>query len=340
MRGVRLLPPLAAVLLAACAGAKLKTRIADLQSKNDALTASLSARMAERDAAKAAAADLKAKLADAEAKASDAEGKLLIAEGRAATLAKSNKDLTDAAGASSTELGAKLNAAIAEKDDLAKKLAESQQKELAASRLKAIYKSARDKSAADLALSEKQRLDLETRVERFEVARDSEAARAAAEAAALKARLHDEVGTVADAILPDIQAGRAFAAASGRAVVVKLSDSLLFDGDTAKLTDAGESALEKVGRALKSLGPRIIRVEAHNDASPLKRGLLGGYADHWELSAAQAAAAARALSARGGLEPARMTAVADAQYHPFPTGDDGCADNRCVVISAERVLTE
>jgi len=336
---VRRLLPLAAVLLAACSGAQLsaqKAQIADLQSKNDALTSSLSERVAERDAAKVSLSAAQARAADAEAKEADAEGKLGIAQGRVDTLTKSNKDLSDAAGASATDLGGKLNAAIAEKDDLAKRLAESQQKELAATRLKGIYKSARDKAAADLALSEQQRADLETRVERFEVARDSEAARQAA----YKTELREELGTVADAILPDIQAGRAFASASDKAILIKLSDSLLFDGDTAKLTDGGAAALEKVGRALKALGPRVIRVEAHNDASPMKRGLLGGYADHWELSAAQAAAAARALSERAGLEAARMSAVGDAQYHPFPTGDDGCADNRCVQISAEQVLTE
>ncbi|HXT00112.1 MAG TPA: OmpA family protein [Elusimicrobiota bacterium] len=331
--------PLAAVLLTACAGAKLraqKDQIADLQSKNAALTSALSQRSAELDAAKTAGAAAQAKASEAEAKLADAEGKLAIAGGRVDTLTKSNKDLTDAAGASSTELGGKLDAAIAEKDELAKKLAEAQQKELAASRLKSIYRSARDKAAADLASCESRRAELETRVQGFEAARSSETARAAA----LKAKLHDDMGSVADVILPDIQAGRAFAAVAGNAVVIKLSDALLFDGDTAKLTDAGAAALEKVGRALKSLGPRLIRVEAHNDAAPLKRGLLGGYEDHWELSAAQAASAARALSERGRVEPARMSAVADAQYHPFPTGDDGCADNRCVVISAEQVLTE
>jgi flagellar motor protein MotB len=204
--------------------------------------------------------------------------------------------------------------------------------------LKAIYRSARDKAAADLAAAEKERIELKEKVGRYEVQKDSEAARAAIELAERRARLHEEMGSVADVILADIQAGRAFAAATDDAVVVKLSDSLLFDGDgsTAKLSDGGAAVLERVGRALKALGPREIRVEAHNDASPLKRGLLGGFEDHWALSAAQAAAAARALRARGGLEPARLTAVGDAEFHPFPAGDDGCADNRCVVISASR----
>ena len=340
---MRRLLPLAAVLLCACAGAKLEAQrgqIADLQSKNDALTGSLSERIAERDAAKSAKTAAESKVADLEPKLADAEAKLVIAMATVDSLTKSNKDLTDAAGASSSELGGKLQAAIAEKDALAKKLADAQQTELAAVRLKGIYRSARDKAAADFAAAEKERVELKAKVQGYEVQKDSEAARAAVELAERKARLHDEMGSIADVILPDIQAGRAFASSSDRAVVVKLSAALLFDGDTDKLTETGAAALERVGRAFKALGPRRIRIEAHNDASPLKRGLLGGFADHWALSAAQAAAAARTLRERGGLEPARMTAVADAEFHPFPTGEDGCADNRCVVISAEQVLTE
>ncbi|MFI5363682.1 MAG: OmpA family protein [Elusimicrobiota bacterium] len=335
--------PLAVVLLSACAGARLRAdeqRLSELRAKYDALSVTLKDRAAELDALKAAKADAETKLADAEARLADASGKLAIANDRVDSLTKSNKDLTDASGASQTELGAKLNAAIAEKDALAKSLAEAQQKQLAAVRLKAIYRSARDKATADLAAAEKASAELKEKVDRYETQAEKDKAQAAADLAARKAKAHEDMGSIADVILPDIQGGRAFTSVSGDAVIVKLSDALLFDGDSAKLTDGGSQALERVGRALKALGSREIRVEAHNDASPLKRGLLGGFEDHWALSAAQAAAAARALRSRAGLDPARLTAVGDAEFHPFPAGDDGCADNRCIVISAAQVLTE
>ena len=342
---MRLLLPLAAVLLSACAGAKLqleqqKKQLAELQEKNDALAGTLSDKIAALDAAKAAQSAAEAKLADTEAKRADAEGKPSIASARADSLEKSNKDLSASIGSSQTELGGKLSAAIAEKDALAKTLADSQKKELTAVRLKGIYRSARDKAAADLAGITAQRDSFEARAETCEMKVATEAARAATDLAERKAKRHDEMGTIADVILPDIQAGRAFATSSADAVIVKLSDALLFDEDSAKLSEGGAQALERVGRALKALGPREIRVTAHNDASPLKRGLLGGFEDHWALSAAQAAAVARALRARSGLAPRHLSAVGDAEFHPFPTGDDGCADNRCVVISVEQVLTE
>jgi flagellar motor protein MotB len=345
---MRLLLPLAAVLLSACAGAKLqleqqKKQLAELQEKNDALAGSLSDKIAALDAAKAAQSAAEAKLADTEGKLADASGKLAIASARADSLEKSNKDLSASIGSSQTELGGKLSAAIAEKDALAKTLAEAQKKELSAVRLKAIYRSARDKAAADLAAIVAERDGMKARAEAAEACETkvaTETARAAADLAERKAKRHDEMGSVADVILTDIQAGRAFASVSGDAVIVKLSDALLFDEDSAKLSEGGAQALERVGRALKALGPREIRVSAHNDASPLKRGLLGGFEDHWAMSAAQAAAVARALRARSGLAPRHLSAIGDAEFHPFPAGDDGCADNRCVVISVEQVLTE
>lgn len=343
LRATRRFLPLAAVLLCACAGAKLRQQqkqLADLQEKSDALAATLSDKIAALDAAKAAQTAAEAKLADAEAKRADAEGKLGIASARADSLEKSNKDLTASIGSSQTELGGKLSAAIAEKDALAKTLAEAQKKELSAVRLKGIYRSARDKAAADLASVVAERDALKTRAEACETEAEKEKAAAAADLAQRKAKRHEEMGSVADVILPDIQAGRAFASVSGDAVIVKLSDAFLFDDDSAKLSEGGAQALERVGRALKALGPREIRVSAHNDASPLKRGLLGGFEDHWALSAAQAAAVARALRARSGLPPRHLSAIGDAEFHPFPAGDDGCADNRCVVISVEQVLTE
>jgi flagellar motor protein MotB len=330
----------AAAALCACSGAGVQlkaqeAKISELRSQNDALAIQLKDRGAELDASKAAKADADAKLAES------AE-KLAIASGRIDSLEKSNAELSSAAGANQTELGGKLSAAVAEKDALAAKLAEEQKEKLGAVRLKGIYRSARDKAVAD---REKLLTDLtKTQKERDEalarlaaIDKDKEREKTAAEEA--KARLHDELGPIADAILKEMQAGTAFAGASSGTITVKLSDALLFDGDTAKLTDQGAILLQRVGLALKGLGPRELRIEAHNDGAPLKRGLLGGFEDHWELSGAQAVAATRALAARAGLSPARMTAVGAAEFHAFRSDEDGCADNRCLVISAESART-
>ena len=316
--------PLAAIILSACAGAQQKQQIADLWGKNDALAVSLRDKTAELDAAKAAKADAETKLADASAKLADASDKLAAASASVDGLTKSNKELSDSIGASKSALGGELKKVVAEKDELAKSLADAQKAVLR-------LKSAARKAAADLAAAGKERDELKERVDRA----DREKTQAEEDLSRRRSKLHEDMGAVADSILKEIQAGRAFAAVSGDAVVVKFSDALLFDQDSAKLSDAGAQALERAGRALKALGTREIRVEAHNDAAPLKRGLLGGFEDHWELSAAQAAAVARALRARGDLDPAHLSAVGDAEFHPFPAGDEGCADGRCVAIFAQ-----
>ena len=326
--------PLAALLLCGCAGAQLKEQqkeISDLQKRSDVLSVQLKDRSAELAALKAAKADSDAKLADSEAKLADAEGKIAIASARGDSLEKSNKELSDSIGASKTQLGGKLNAVVAEKDELAKKLADAEKEKLNLTRLRNTYHAARDKAAADRDALAKERDELAARFAETEKAKAQE--KAAADES--RQRRHDEVGPIADALLKEIQAGRAFAAVAGDRVEIKLSDGLLFDGDSAKPTGAGETLLQRVGLALKDLGPRAIRVEAHDDAAPIKRGLLGGFEDHWALSAARAAAAARVFQARSGLDPARLSAVGDAQFHAFPAGDETCADNRCVVIVVE-----
>ncbi|MFI5351285.1 MAG: hypothetical protein ACHQ2Z_17200, partial [Elusimicrobiota bacterium] len=250
---MRYLIPLAVLLLSACGGARLRDdehRLAEANMNNDVLAAALKAGIAELDSLMAAKADAEAMLADAEAKLSDASGKLAIASDRVDSLTKSNKDLSDASGASQTELGVKLNGAIAEKDALARSLAEAQQKQLSAVRLKAIYRSARDKAAADLAAAEKERTALKEKVDACETWAEKGKAQAAADLAARKAKAHEDMGSVADVILPDILAGREFAAVTGDAVIEKLPDDLLFHGFRATLSDGGEQALERVGRAL------------------------------------------------------------------------------------------
>ncbi len=234
---------------------------------------------------------------------------------------------SDSAGASQTELGEKLNAAVAEKDALAAKLADAQKEKLGAVRLKAIYRSARDKAVADrakleaeLAKTAKERDDLLARL--ADADKEKERQKTAAEEA--KARLHDELGPIADAILKEMQAGGAFAGVSGGRIEVKLSDALLFDGDSAKLTDGGAVLLQRVGLALKALSPREIRLEAHNDSAPLKRGLLGGFRGLAGRCRRRRRRPRRArfARARAASSPRAWTAVGEAEVHAL------CSDGR------------
>jgi len=325
--------PFAALLLSACAGSEVKRQkqeIEELREKAGALTVQVKGKSDEADAAKAAKADVDAKLADA-------EGRLAISEARIDSLAKSNQQLSAAASAGESELGVKLNAAVAEKDALAKKLADAQKERLTVERTKNIYRSARDKAAADL---EKARTERDALAAEKKADADASEKRAE-ERAALAAKTRDEMGSVADAILKEMQAGEASAAQEGAHFTVTLADSLLFDGGSAKLTDGGAAFLEKLGRALKALGPREIEIEAHADDAPVKKGLLGGFEDAWALTAARAAAVARRLHEHAGLDPAHLNAEGYGEFRPRKPNDTaaGRAANRRVVLEVNRLDT-
>lgn len=321
----------ALLLLSACAGPQLEKQKKEneaLREKAGALLVQVKEKSDEADAAKAAKADLEGKLADA-------EGKLAIAASRIDSLTKSNKDLSASIGASRDDLGAKLNGAIAEKDALAQKLSEAQKEKLTLERAKNVYRSARDKAAGEAARLAAERDALIVAAKKSED--EQLAARERASAAAVKR--HEEMGSVADVLLKEMQAGKASAAQAADSYSITLSDELLFDDGSAKIRDDGAAVLERVGRALKALGPRMIDVEAHTDNSAVKKGLLGGFDDRWSLTAARAAAVARWLHEHAGLDPARLAAEGFGEFRPVKPNDsaEGRAANRRVVIEVEPV---
>ena len=85
---------------------------------------------------------------------------------------------------------------------------------------------------------------------------------------------------------------------------------------------------------MKALPAKSYHVEAHSDNSAFKKGLLGGYAGHWELTAARATAVARWLHEHAGLDPARLSAAGFGEFRPAKPNDtpEGRAANRRVAL--------
>ncbi|UPT73800.1 MAG: OmpA family protein [Elusimicrobiota bacterium] len=334
----RFLPLLAVLSLSACAGAQLekqKKEIEDLQTKAGSLYSQLQERAGEAETLKAQKAELEAKLAEA-------EGKIAAAENRASALSSSNKSLSDAIGASKDELGGRLNAVVAEKDALSKRLSDTLKEKLALERLKTVYQSAREKTARDLAKLSAERDAILAKLTKAEgaVAQSGDAAKAAAEAkSAAVLRTREEMGAAADSVLKEMQDGAARLDQAGESFLLTLSDSSLFDEGEAKLTERGEALLSRVGAALKAIPGKHWRVEAHSDNSAFKKGLLGGYAGHWELTAARATAVARWLHEHAGLDPARLSAAGFGEFRPAKPNDsaEGRKANRRVVIEVAPV---
>jgi chemotaxis protein MotB len=336
----RTIPLAALLLLSACAGAQLEKQKKDndaLREKAGALLVQVKEKSDEADAARAAKAAVEAKLAETEGRLADAESRLGIANARIASLEKSNKDLSAASGASRDELGGKLNAAIAEKDALAKQLADAQKEKVALERAKNVFRAARDKNAAEAARLTAERDELAARLKAADDASRVEREKSAASAA----KLHDEMGSVADVLLKEMQAGAASASQSAGSFTVALSADMLFADGGAKITDAGAAVLERVGGALKGLGPRAIAVQAHADNAPVKKGLLGGYDDAWALTAARAAAVGRWLHEHAGLDPAFLSAQGYGEFRPLKPNDsdENRAANRRIALVVAAAAT-
>lgn len=320
------LPFLLILTMTACAGAKLdkqKKEIEDLETKAGSLFTQLKEKADEVESLKATKSELEAKLVELEGRAS-------AAESQAATLTKSKKSLSDAIGASKDELGGKLNAVVAEKDELAKKLSDALKEKLALERLKTIYQTSREKTVKELAKLKDEREALLAKVAVAETV--SVKAGEARAAALLKTR--EEMGTAADAVLKEMQAGKALVEQNGENFSITIDDGAMFEDGAVKIMEQGAGLLGRIGAALKALPSKAIRVEAHSDNSPFKKGLLGGYAGHWELTAARATAAARWLHEHAGLDPARLSAAGFGEFRPAKPNDtpEGRAANRRVVI--------
>lgn len=324
---------LVAVLLCGCAGARLEKQrreIEELKAKAGSLLGQLKDKADEIESLKASKTELEGRVAEL-------EGKLAVANGRVDSLQKSNGDLSLALKSGKDALAAKLNDAIAEKDETSRRLSEALKEKLALERLKNIYRSARDKAAADAAELQKQRARLLSRLGAVDAAagQDAAAAKAAEEArSAARAAVREEMGSVADAVLKEIQAGKAGVDQDGEVFTVTLSDSLLFEDRSAKLSGAGVARLEGIARALKALPKKRVRVECHSDNAPIKKGLLGGYDGHWELTAARAAAAARWLHEHGGLDPASLESAGYGEFRPIKPNatPEGRAANRRLAL--------
>jgi chemotaxis protein MotB len=303
-------------------------QIETLREKTASLYSQLKTKTDELEAAKAARAQLEDKL-------SEVEGQVTAANSRLGSLAQSNKDLSNAIGASQKDLGARLNDVIMEKDSLARRLAEAEKFRVALERTKSIYRSARDKAVSDLAKMQQDYEVLSAQIKKQDADKKAAEERLSAE----QAKRREEMGSTADLMLKEMQADKATAnlIESGFEIVIK--DSILFDDHSAKIKDEGAAFVERIGRGIKALGAREVTVLAHADNTPIKKGLLGGYDDLWALTAARAAVVAKSLQSRSGLDPNHLAASGLGEFRSVKSNDtpEGRSANRRIVIRVEEI---
>ena len=329
----RFLPLLLLLTMTACAGAQLekqKKEIKELQTTAGSLVGRLKEKADEIEALNASKAELASNIVEL-------EGRAAAAESRVASLTKSNKSLSDAIGASKDELGGKLNAIVAEKDDIARMLSDALKEKLTLERLKTVYQFAREKTGREIAWFKQEREGLLAKLAAYTEATkayDEQVRRAEDARTATLLKTREEMGAVADAVLKELQSGAARVEQAGEGFELSVSDSALFEEGSVKIHEKGAALLARVGAALKPLRLKSIRIEAHSDNAPFKKSLLGGYDGHWELTAARATATARWLHEHAGLDPALLAAAGFGEFRPAMSNDtaEGRAANRRIVV--------
>jgi chemotaxis protein MotB len=121
---------------------------------------------------------------------------------------------------------------------------------------------------------------------------------------------------------------------SKEALSLTFVDRILFEFGKASLTPEGEKILEKVGKAIKPITGKKIRVTGHTDNVPIHPDYTYKFPTNWELSAARAATVVRYFEEKIGIDPKDMEAVGRSFYQPVTSNEtkEGRAQNRRVEI--------
>ncbi|MFO0637183.1 MAG: OmpA family protein [Nannocystaceae bacterium] len=113
-------------------------------------------------------------------------------------------------------------------------------------------------------------------------------------------------------------------------MVVKLSDSILFDSGKTKLRPEGEAAVAQLVPALKSVGDREFLVAGHTDNVPIKTAR---FKSNWELSTARAVVMVDAMIEQG-YPAAQLGAAGFGEFDPVAGNEtpETRAQNRRIEI--------
>ncbi|HEX6989554.1 MAG TPA: flagellar motor protein MotB [Bacillota bacterium] len=115
-----------------------------------------------------------------------------------------------------------------------------------------------------------------------------------------------------------------------RGLVVRFTDSALFDSGRADLRPDSRVVLDRIAEVIRRI-PNHVRVEGHTDDRPIHTLR---FPTNWELSTARATAVIRHFIERYGLDPGRLSAAGYGEYRPIADNatPEGRQQNRRVDI--------
>ena len=115
----------------------------------------------------------------------------------------------------------------------------------------------------------------------------------------------------------------------GRMVLVLATD-ILFDRGSARLSEAGESAISEVAQVLVNFPERAFQVEGHTDNDPISTKR---YPSNWELAAGRSITVVKTMI-NNGLPPAQVSASSYGAQRPTADNSsvEGKSQNRRIEI--------
>jgi chemotaxis protein MotB len=117
-------------------------------------------------------------------------------------------------------------------------------------------------------------------------------------------------------------------------LTITFVDRILFQFGKANISPEGREILTRVGKILKDVKDKKIRVVGHTDNVPIMKEYRYKFPSNWELSAARAAAVVRQFQKEIGIDPENLEAVGRSFYEPIANNqtEEGRAQNRRVNI--------
>lgn len=110
-------------------------------------------------------------------------------------------------------------------------------------------------------------------------------------------------------------------------VFINLSDKMLYESGSAKLTSRAKEVLGKIAEIVSSRTEMEVMVEGYTDSVPIKNDCT---ADNWDLSVKRATAVVRVLQNDYKIDPNRLIAAGRGQFNALASNatEEGRATNR------------
>lgn len=154
----------------------------------------------------------------------------------------------------------------------------------------------------------------------------------------IKEQKMEEVSSTYESLIKDmekeINKGQVIISELKGKLTVQMLNEILFDSGSTRIKEGGLKAIERVGKILKEVQDRQIRIEGHTDSRPIGHILKRRFPSNWELSAARATSVVRYLQEKVGIDPSHLSATGYGPYRPAASNDtaEGRARNRRIEI--------